>query len=278
MPLAELVEVRRGLEEKTIYHKNLQPVDYVVGDVAGSAESPVYAILAMKEKIKAIRLPEGYELQQFSAQLPERTDRYAMKWDGEWQITYEVFRDMGLAFAAVLVLIYILVVAWFRSFVVPLVIMAPIPLTLVGILPGHWALGAFFTATSMIGFIALAGIVVRNSILLVDFAQSEERETGDLKESLVQAGAVRFRPIALTAAAVVVASLVMLFDPIFQGLAISMMFGAVGATALTLIAVPLLYMELVRPAKKTEREDGEEGNGWRRRERADCLSPTDISR
>ena len=182
------------------------------------------------------------------------TDRYAMKWDGEWQITYEVFRDMGLAFAAVLVLIYILVVAWFRSFVVPLVIMAPIPLTLVGILPGHWALGAFFTATSMIGFIALAGIVVRNSILLVDFAQSEERETGDLKEALVQAGAVRFRPIALTAAAVVVASLVMLFDPIFQGLAISMMFGAVGATALTLIAVPLLYIEFFqkRPCPMAE--------------------------
>jgi len=140
VPLAELVEVRRGLEEKTIYHKNLQPVDYVVGDVAGSAESPVYAILAMKEKIAALRLPEGYELQQFSAKQPERADRYAMKWDGEWQITYEVFRDMGLAFAAVLVLIYILVVAWFRSFVVPLVIMAPIPLTLVGILPdtGRW--------------------------------------------------------------------------------------------------------------------------------------------
>jgi multidrug efflux pump subunit AcrB len=256
--LAELVQVRRGLEEKTIYHKNLQPVDYVVGDVAGSAESPVYAILAMKEKIKTIRLPEGYELQQFSAQQPERSDRYAMKWDGEWQITYEVFRDMGLAFAAVLVLIYILVVAWFRSFVVPLVIMAPIPLTLVGILPGHWALGAFFTATSMIGFIALAGIVVRNSILLVDFAQSEERETGDLREALVQAGAVRFRPIALTAAAVVVASLVMLFDPIFQGLAISMMFGAVGATALTLVAVPLLYLEIVPPAGRIEREDGED--------------------
>ena len=212
----------------------------------------------MKEKIAALRLPEGYELQQFSAQQPDRSDRYAMKWDGEWHITYEVFRDMGLAFAAVLVLIYILVVAWFRSFLVPLVIMAPIPLTLVGILPGHWAFGAFFTATSMIGFIALAGIVVRNSILLVDFAQAEERGTGNLDEAVVEAGAVRFRPIALTAAAVVVASLVMLFDPIFQGLAISMMFGAVGATALTLVAVPLLYKELVRPARAPEREDGED--------------------
>jgi multidrug efflux pump subunit AcrB len=185
-----------------------------------------------------------------------------MKWDGEWHITYEVFRDMGLAFAAVLVLIYVLVVAWFRSFLVPLVIMAPIPLTLVGILPGHWAFGAFFTATSMIGFIALAGIVVRNSILLVDFAQAREREGGGLDAALVEAGAVRFRPIALTAAAVVVASLVMLFDPIFQGLAISMMFGAVAATILTLVAVPLLYFEASllqrRSTGNAEGEDGEE--------------------
>jgi multidrug efflux pump subunit AcrB len=258
VPLAELVAVRRGVEEKTIYHKNLRPVTYVVGDVAGAAESPVYAILAMKEKIAKLRLPEGYGLEQFSASQPDRADRYAMKWDGEWHITYEVFRDMGLAFAAVLVLIYVLVVAWFRSFLVPLVIMAPIPLTLVGILPGHWVFGAFFTATSMIGFIALAGIVVRNSILLVDFAQAQARETGDLAGAVVEAGAVRFRPIALTAAAVVVASLVMLFDPIFQGLAISMMFGAVGATALTLFAVPLLYFEAASLQKpEPEREDGE---------------------
>jgi multidrug efflux pump subunit AcrB len=211
VPLAELVQVRRGIEEKTIYHKNLRPVTYVVGDVAGAAESPVYAILAMQERIAKLRLPEGYELAQFSATQPDRPERYALKWDGEWHITYEVFRDMGLAFAAVLVLIYVLVVAWFRSFLVPLVIMAPIPLTLVGILPGHWAFGAFFTATSMIGFIALAGIVVRNSILLVDFAEAQARESGNLAEAAVQAGAVRFRPIALTAAAVVVASIVMLF-------------------------------------------------------------------
>jgi multidrug efflux pump subunit AcrB len=258
VPLSELVEVRRGIEEKTIYHKNLRPVTYVVADVAGVLESPVYAILEMKKKIAALRLPEGYELEQFSAAQPDRTDRYAMKWDGEWHITYEVFRDMGLAFAAVLVLIYVLVVAWFRSFLVPLVIMAPIPLTLVGILPGHWAFGAFFTATSMIGFIALAGIVVRNSILLVDFAQSQWRETGNLAEAVITAGAVRFRPIALTAAAVVVASFVMLFDPIFQGLAISMMFGAVGATALTLFAVPLLYFEVARRQQpEPEGEDGE---------------------
>jgi len=169
-----------------------------------------------------------------------------MKWDGEWHITYEVFRDLGIAFAAVLVLIYVLVVAWFKNFKTPLVIMSPIPLTLVGILPAHWAMGAFFTATSMIGFIALSGIIVRNSILLVDFIEMQWRQTGDLEAALIEAGAVRFRPIVLTAAAVVVGSFVMLFDPIFQGLAIAMMSGAVAATALTLVAVPLLYYEFFR--------------------------------
>jgi len=180
--------------------------------------------------------------QYFSAQ-PWLEDVYSMKWDGEMHITYEVFRDLGIAFAAVLVLIYILVVAWFRNFITPLIIMFPIPLTLVGILPGHWLLGAFFTATSMIGFIALAGIVVRNSILLVDFIEMERKEKDNLRNAVIEAGAVRFRPIVLTAAAVVVGSFVILFDPIFQGLAIAMMFGAVGATGLTLIAVPLLYFE-----------------------------------
>ncbi|MBI5142250.1 MAG: efflux RND transporter permease subunit [Nitrospirae bacterium] len=258
VPLAELVSVRRGTEEQTIYHKNLKNVIYVTGDVAGTEESPVYAIMKMKEKLAAMRLPEGYELKQYSSTQPELTDRYAMKWDGEWHITYEVFRDMGIAFAAVLILIYVLVVAWFRDFVTPLVIMAPIPLTLVGILPGHWIFGAFFTATSMIGFIALAGIIVRNSILLVDFVRMEWREKGSLKDALVMAGAVRFRPIALTAAAVVVGSFVMLFDPIFQGLAISMMFGAVASTALTLVAVPLLYYEFFR--NKTIEHDDDEGS------------------
>jgi len=244
--LSELVRMRDGLEDKTIYHKNLRRVVYVTGDVAGTAESPVYAILAMKKQIKGLKLAEGYELKQYSSVQPWLEDRYAMKWDGEWHITYEVFRDLGIAFGAVLILIYILVVAWFRNFITPLIIMAPIPLTLVGILPGHWMFGAFFTATSMIGFIALAGIIVRNSILLIDFVQMEWRDSCDLKAALVKAGAVRFRPIALTAAAVVVGSFVMLFDPIFQGLAIAMMFGAVAATALTLVAVPLLYYEFFR--------------------------------
>lgn len=249
IPLVELVKTREGVEENTIYHKNLKKVTYVTGDVAGTEESPVYAILKMKSDIKKLKLAEGYELQQFYTRQPWLEGRYSMKWDGEWHITYEVFRDLGIAFAAVLIIIYILVVAWFRSFVTPLVIMSPIPLTLVGILPGHWVFGAFFTATSMIGFIALAGIVVRNSILLVDFIQMEWREKGELRQALIRAGAVRFRPIVLTAAAVVVGSFVMLFDPIFQGLAIAMMFGAVASTMLTLIVVPLLYYEFFRNKK-----------------------------
>ncbi len=246
IPLSELAKVKQAIEEKTIYHKNLKRVVYVTGDVAGGAESPVYAILNMKDRIAGLKLPEGYKFRQYYTEQPWLTNRYSMKWDGEWQITYEVFRDLGIAFGAVLILIYVLVVAWFRNFVTPLIIMAPIPLTLVGILPGHWLFGAFFTATSMIGFIALAGIIVRNSVLLIDFVQMEWRECGGLRDALIRAGAIRFRPIALTAAAVVVGSFVMLFDPIFQGLAIAMMFGAVAATALTLIAVPLLYYEFFK--------------------------------
>ena len=249
VPLAELVSVREGVGEKTIYHKNLKNVTYVIGDVAGTEESPVYVILKMKDAVKNLKLPEGYELKQYDAVQPWLEDTYSMKWDGEWHITIEVFRDLGIAFAAVLVIIYILVVAWFRSFLTPIVIMVPIPLTLVGILPGHWIFGAFFTATSMIGFIALSGIIVRNSILLVDFAEQEWREGKDLRHALLTAGAVRFRPIVLTAAAVVVGSFVMIFDPIFQGLAIAMMFGAVAATGLTLVVIPLLYYEFFRNKK-----------------------------
>ncbi len=264
IPLAELAKSQTGVEDKTIYHKNLKQVTYVIGDVAGTVESPVYAIMAMKKAIAGLKLPEGYELAQYSTVQPWLEDKYAMKWDGEWQITYEVFRDMGLAFAVVLVLIYVLVVAWYRSFLIPFVIMVPIPLTLIGILPGHWLFGAFFTATSMIGFIALAGIIVRNSILLVDFVHLEWVKCNDLKQALLEAGTVRFRPIVLTAAAVVVGSFVMIFDPIFQGLAIAMMFGAVAATGLTLIAVPLLYYEFFHrqaaPAKVNDDFDGGDCN------------------
>ncbi len=259
VPLGEILDVQEGTIDQSIYRKNLHRVVYVIGDVAGREESPVYAILKMKDKIGALRM-DGLPVRQYYTHQPSLDESYSVKWDGEWQITYEVFRDLGIAFAAVLILIYILVVAWFGDFAVPLVIMAPIPLTLVGILPGHFAFGAFFTATSMIGFIALAGIIVRNSILLVDFVQLEWAECDDLKSALVRAGAVRFRPIVLTAAAVVVGSSVILFDPIFQGLAISLMFGAVAATALTLIAVPLIYYEFFkrRPCPRLRKEEEEE--------------------
>jgi multidrug efflux pump subunit AcrB len=241
VPLAELIKVKEGIEDKTIYHKNLKRVVYVTGEVAGTEESPVYAILKMKDAIKKLRLPEGYELKQYSAIQPWLEDKYSMKWDGEWHITYEVFRDLGIAFAAVMILIYVMVVGWFKSFMVPLVIMAPIPLSLVGVLPGHALMGAFFTATSMIGFIAGAGIVVRNSIILVDFIELKLSEGIPLKEAVVQAGIIRFRPMLLTAAAVVVGSSVILFDPIFQGMAISLMAGEVAATLLSRTMVPVLY-------------------------------------
>jgi multidrug efflux pump subunit AcrB len=240
--LREVTDVTETTIDQSIYHKNLRPVVYVTGDVAETIESPVYAILKMKGAIAKIQLPDGYHVQQdFGTTLPEDTDHYSMKWDGEWHITVEVFRDLGLAFAAVLVLIYVLVVGWFKSFKTPLVMMAPIPLTLVGILPAHALMGAFFTATSMIGFIAGAGIIVRNSIILVDFIELRREHGMSLEEAVVDAGAVRFRPMLLTAAAVVVGASVILFDPIFQGLAISLMAGEVASTVLSRMTVPVLY-------------------------------------
>jgi multidrug efflux pump subunit AcrB len=240
--LREVTNVDKTTIQPTDYRKNMRNVVYVTGDVAGSEESPVYAILNMKDAIGRIELPEGYHLEQyFGTSLPMNTNRFAMKWDGEWHITVEVFRDLGIAFAAVLVLIYVLVVGWFKSFLTPLVIMAPIPLTLVGILPAHAIMGAFFTATSMIGFIAGAGIIVRNSIILVDFIELRRAQGMSLEDAVVDAGAVRFRPMLLTAAAVVVGASVILFDPIFQGLAISLMAGEVASTVLSRMAVPVLY-------------------------------------
>ncbi|MGD0832293.1 MAG: efflux RND transporter permease subunit [Terracidiphilus sp.] len=239
--LRELVAVEAKTIEPSIYHKNLRRVVYVTGDVAGGEESPVYAIFRMNKELDDLTLPAGYKLARYNASMPDSTDHYSMKWDGEWHITIEVFRDMGLAFAVVLVLIYVLVVGWFRSFIVPLVIMAPIPLTLVGILPAHAILGAFFTATSMIGFIAGAGIIVRNSIILVDFIELRRRQGMKLAEAVIEAGAVRFRPMLLTAAAVVVGASVILPDPIFQGLALSLIAGEVASTFLSRLAVPVLY-------------------------------------
>jgi multidrug efflux pump subunit AcrB len=239
--VGELTHRVRSQQDQSLYHKNLQGVTYVTGDLAGQNESPVYAIVAMNEAIARLTLPEGYALEVFNASQPFDTSKYAMKWDGEWHITIEVFRDLGLAFAAVLILIYVLVVGWFQSFRTPLLIMAAIPFSLVGILPAHAAMGAFFTATSMIGFIAGAGIVVRNSIILVDFIELRLREGFALEQAVVDAGAVRFRPMALTAAAVIVGAGVILFDPIFQGLAISLMAGEVASLLLSRMAVPVLY-------------------------------------
>lgn len=253
VPLGELVRVEQTTADKNIYHKNLMPVTYVTADIAGSVESPVYAILGLNDAIEKLKLPEGYALERYVASQPFLADKYAMKWDGEWHITYEVFRDLGLAFAAVLVLIYILVVGWFQSFKTPFTIMAAIPFSLVGILPAHGLLGAFFTATSMIGFIAGAGIVVRNSIILVDFVELRIKEGMPLAEAVIDAGAVRFRPMMLTAAAVVVGATVILFDPIFQGLAISLMAGEIASLLLSRMTVPILYYLSER--KKHERTE-----------------------
>ena len=239
--VGEVTQAIRAQADTSVYHKNLQAVTYVTGDLAGQNESPVYAILTMNKAIARLTLPEGYGLEVFNATQPFDTSKYAMKWDGEWHITIEVFRDLGLAFAAVLVLIYVLVVGWFQSFRTPLLIMAAIPFSLVGILPAHAAMGAFFTATSMIGFIAGAGIVVRNSIILVDFIELRLREGVPLEQAVVDAGAVRFRPMALTAAAVIVGAGVILFDPIFQGLAVSLMAGEAASLLLSRMAVPVLY-------------------------------------
>ena len=239
--------VVNGVRESVRMRKDQRPAIYVTGDVADEVEAPVYAILAMNEAIDTLRV-NGAPIKIYNSTPPETLNEVAIKWDGEWQVTIEVFRDLGLAFAIVLLLIYVLVVGWFQSFTIPLVIMAPIPLTLVGILPGHAMSGAFFTATSMIGMIALAGIIVRNSILLVDFIQLAEARGVPLRQAVLEAGAVRFRPIALTAAVVVVGGLVMVLDPIFQGLAVALMSGAVVATLLTMVVVPLLYWELQRRA------------------------------
>jgi multidrug efflux pump subunit AcrB len=244
-PLGRFVHVEEATRDPSRVRKDLRPVIYVTADVAGTIESPVYAILAMNRTLDSVRIG-GVPIRRYNATAPATTNEVAIKWDGEWQVTIEVFRDLGLAFAIVLILIYVLVVGWFRSFAIPLVIMAPIPLTLVGILPGHALGGAFFTATSMIGMIALAGIIVRNSILLVDFIQLAEERGRSLSEAVIEAGAVRFRPIALTAAAVVIGGLVMVLDPIFQGLAVALISGAIVATLLTMVVVPLLYWELRR--------------------------------
>ncbi len=245
VPLSELVEVREEIAPETIYRKNLRRVMYVIGDVAGREEAPFYGILAVRDSVLSLDNPYG-EIGELWMSLPLLEDRVYLKWDGEMHITLEVFRDLGLAFGGALFVMYVLILGWFRSFKVPGIIMAPIPLTLVGIVPGHWLMdqimgGVFFTATSMIGFIALAGIIVRNSILLVDFAEERLKEGLPVHMAVVEAGVIRTRPILLTAVAVIIGAFVILFDPIFNGLAISLIFGTIGSTTLTLVLIPLMY-------------------------------------
>lgn len=247
--LSALLTLQQTVQDHAIYHKNQKPVVYVVGDVGGpaaeNAESPVYGVLGVGKLLDEYRPEEGYRVEQYYAAQPWSEERVSMKWDGEWHITYETFRDMGIAFAVALLLIYLLIVGQFQSFVAPLVIMAPIPMTLIGILPGHWLTGSYFTATSMIGFIALAGIIVRNSILLVDFIQLEEQAGASLREAVIKAGVIRTRPILLTAAALMVGAFVIILDPIFQGLAVSLLFGVGASTLLTLVVIPILYYHVI---------------------------------
>ncbi|WP_430810477.1 MULTISPECIES: efflux RND transporter permease subunit [unclassified Carboxylicivirga] len=239
--IGDLVNIREAPKAKSIYRKNQKQVVYVTADVAGELESPVYAILDMSKRMDEIKLPEGYSIEEFYNGQPFVENNFGLKWDGEWQITYEVFRDLGTAFAVVLVIIYMLIVGWFQNLKVPFVMMVAIPLSLVGIVLGHLMLDAFFTATSMIGMIALAGIMVRNSILLIDFVNIRLNEGVALREAVIEAGAVRTTPILLTAGTVVIGAVVILFDPIFQGLAISLMGGTIASTVLTLLIVPLIY-------------------------------------
>jgi len=242
VPLSELVEVMPSEREKTIYHKNLLPVVFVVGDTGGKLDSPLYGLFSMRGELKDMPLEQGGTLSETFIRQPN--DPYAgfsLKWDGEWQVTYETFRDMGMAYAFGLMLIYILVVAQFKSYLTPLVIMAPIPLTIIGVMPGHALLGAQFTATSMIGMIALAGIIVRNSILLVDFINEQTAAGMAFQEAVIQAGATRAKPIVLTGAAAMMGAFFILDDPIFSGLAVSLIFGIFVSTLLTLVVIPVLY-------------------------------------
>ena len=246
VPIADLVAIEQTTRAKSIYRKNQKRVVYVLADMAGDLESPVYAILGMTDKLKAMNLPKGYSIDELYIKQPDFEDNYTVKWDGEWQITLEVFRDLGLAFLGVIFIIYILIVGWFQNFKAPVVMMVAIPLSLIGIVLGHWMLDAFFTATSFIGMIALAGIMVRNSVLLIDFINLRLEEGSPLKLAVIEAGAVRTTPILLTAGTVVIGAFVILFDPIFQGLAISLMGGTIVSTVLTLLVVPLVYYMIER--------------------------------
>ena len=250
IPIGDLIQLKKDTIQKSIMRKNQRRVVYVTADMAGDLESPVYALLSLSDLLDDINMPAGYTLQEEWNQQPQNTNEYTVKWDGEWQITFEVFRDLGAAFAVVIIIIYVLLVGWFQSFRSPVVMLIAIPLSLVGIILGHWIFDAYFTATSMIGLIALAGIMVRNSVLLVDFINLRIQEGVDLRQAVVEAGAVRTTPILLTAGTVVIGAVVMLFDPIFQGLAISLLGGTIFSTFLTLLAVPLIYYYLEKSKLK----------------------------
>ncbi|MGB4972728.1 MAG: efflux RND transporter permease subunit [Cyclobacteriaceae bacterium] len=254
VPISDFVSVKEDTLRPTIYRKDQKRVVYVLADMAGGLESPAYAILGMTEKLNKIKLPKGYALNELYMNQPEDESDFTVKWDGEWQITLEVFRDLGGAFLIVIIIIYMLIVGWFQNFKTPIVMMLAIPLSLIGIVLGHWLLGAFFTATSFIGMIALAGVMVRNSVLLIDFIEIRLNEGADLKTAIIDAGAVRTTPILLTTGAVVIGASIILFDPIFQGLAISLVAGAIVSTMLTLIVVPLIYYMTER--KKWEKNAG----------------------
>ncbi len=241
IPVSDLVKVKLDTLQKTIYRKDQKRVVYVTADMAGALESPVYAILGMNEKLQKMKMPKGYKVNELYLEQPTDESDFTVKWDGEWQITLEVFRDLGVAFLVVIVIIYMLIVGWFQNFKTPMVMMLAIPLSLIGIVFGHWLLGAFFTATSFIGMIALAGVMVRNSVLLIDFIEIRLNDGVPLKRAIIEAGAVRTTPILLTTGAVVIGASIILFDPIFQGLAISLVFGAVVSTVLTLLVVPIIY-------------------------------------
>ena len=261
IPISDLVKVRKDTLQKTIYRKDQKRVVYVTADMAGTLESPVYAILGMNEKLSKMKIPQGYKINELYMEQPTDESDYTVKWDGEWQITLEVFRDLGVAFMVVIVIIYMLIVGWFQNFKTPIVMMLAIPLSLIGIVLGHWMLNAYFTATSFIGMIALAGVMVRNSVLLIDFIEIRLNEGVALKQAIIEAGAVRTTPILLTTGAVVIGASIILFDPIFQGLAISLVAGAIVSTVLTLIVVPLIYYITERKKWETNNLSEKEESG-----------------
>ena len=258
IPVSDLVKVKQDTVQKSIYRKDQKRVVYVTADMAGALESPVYAILGMNEKLAKIKLPKGYKVNELYTEQPTDESDFTVKWDGEWQLTLDVFRDLGVAFGVAILLIYMLIVGWFQNFKTPMVMMLAIPLSLIGIVFGHWILDAYFTATSFIGMIALAGVMVRNSVLLVDFIEIRLNDGVALKQAIIEAGAVRTTPILLTTGAVVIGASIILLDPLFQGLAISLVFGAIISTILTLIVVPLIYYVTERKKWENTSEESDQ--------------------